>query len=445
MVAQPDGRTPPKRGNTWHKRRVPLAQKVLRSTISHGAKTLWCELAFNWAWNDPVCFPSQDVLSLALGSGKNTLTRWMNELVKVSLVTREKVNREYRYTLAEELPVVLTGDEWRFNNALLTQRVKNSRKEKRNPVREIHDAPRSQSPKQGLGMHEPEITIPVLDEANPQNGDWGLKASPQNGDCERFSIPKMGIATSRMKEEKQDEGEKNKQDELKEECESEIRTSKVGGSGTHGTSRCALGSEATNTVRVNEIIELMDDEAEISPKSNRNKRKRRGPSAALVSGVIRPKVPFPEAIGSSMSDDQVDYDKGPDGIPAWTSADVLRLLSDEAEEKFGPKGSRGLPPRLTSKLSGQIDKAILQIYEPDVVRDMIRLLVWDWETARGVCFPYRPDQKYPDPLSLVQYVKELAPRIETGFSRDTAKRGGVNSYKDLFLDKKDLVNDDDPY
>jgi len=431
--------------NPWRKIRPRLMQQVLRTSLSVGARLLWIELASNWAWNDPVCYPSQDVLALGLGTHRNSVTKWMNELVEAQMVLREKVNREYRYTLAEEVPAALIEEEWKLSNQELTQRGKAKRPARRNSKNRTDDAVRSHAHKTGMETHEDEKPVTQKVEAMHKICDWGPGPMHKICACEPFSCTKYVHATRRMKEEKQDELEKDKQDELKQECELEIRTSKVGGSVTPGTSRFALGGEADKPDRANEISELMDEEDEISPKSNRNKRKRRGASPDLVSGVSRPKLPFPEAIGASVSDDQINYDKGPEGIPVWDAEIVLQLLSDEVEEKFGPKGSRGFPDSLTSKLTGQIDKTVIQKHKPDVVRDMIRLLVWDWETARGVCFPFRRDQKYPDPLSFVQYAKELASRIETGFSRDSAQRGGVNSYRDLFLEKKEREDDDNPY
>ena len=437
MVAEKP--TAPKAGakNTWHKSRARIVQQITRTKLSTGAKLLWIELAMNWAWNDPVCFPSHDVLATGLGVGKNSITRWSRELEAAKLLRRVKVNREQRYYLADAMPDELV-EQWKLSNQVLTQRVKKTRKSKKSD----HDAVRSQSPKEGSSKHDRVLTVPILNEANHQNGDWVQDADPHPGDCEPFSIPKMGIATSTMKHLKQDEEEKKLDERDEAKRESQIHALEVTGVDSHEPSRGALGDEGSEPVRSDEINELMEDEEPIRPKSNNYRGKKRAPDRSFVPTAGRAGKAFPEADTGSVRGERVDL--GPPPPPeSFESPDgLLCVLRDEVQDRFGPV--RSYPLELSTKLRGQFKNALIRKYPPDVLLDMIRVLVWDWEVAREVCFPGR-NTTHPCPLSFVQYAKELAARVDSGFESPGHLRGRRNSYRERFIERQALVDDSDPF
>ena len=96
--------------------------------------------------------------------------------------------------------------------------------------------------------------------------------------------------------------------------------------------------------------------------------------------------------------------------------------------------------------AGKIKRAILTKYEPKVVLRMIRVLVWDWEVAREVCWPPRKEHKFPDVESLVLYRVALSGATITGFDYTGARRGEPNTYYMKYLkDSETTVKSDDPF
>jgi hypothetical protein len=194
-----------------------------------------------------------------------------------------------------------------------------------------------------------------------------------------------------------------------------------------------------------EADELIEEAGGQPSSRPTRKRKPRAGSPALVSGAGHVQRPFPDALGASESPSEIQFDSQPPPPPVEKPMDVLRLLKGEAETRWGKKSTHGYPMDLTGELTGQVKNVLLTKYAPDVILAMTRLLVWDWEVARGACFPFRHGVPYPDVKALVQYAGELASRIETGFDYMRHRRGASNTYHDLFIRKIPFVNDDNPF
>jgi hypothetical protein len=190
---------------------------------------------------------------------------------------------------------------------------------------------------------------------------------------------------------------------------------------------------------------IAEDEPPKASKGFKRKTKPRAPRSNLVSQDDQPLTPFPEAMRSPQDHDGVVFDTPASPPPVETPDEVVLLLRGEMETRWGRDAIKGFPMELTGELSGKIKNSILRKYPPDVIFSMIRCLVWDWEVARGVCFPFRPTARYPETLALVQYAGELASRVTTGFDYMATRRGALNTYHDLFVRKIPFIRDDDPF
>jgi hypothetical protein len=221
-------------------------------------------------------------------------------------------------------------------------------------------------------------------------------------------------------------------------------------------SRSALGNEEStvnggNGTYVKQGVELKYPDGFIEdplPKKvpRRKKRRRKAASDDLVDGVARKACgPFPDSPLASVQPRGATFDPPPPPPPVDSPEDVLELLRGEIEEKFGAEASRGLPMEITGKQQGQIRNTILRKYEPDVILAMVRVLVWDWEMARMVCFPERHTVTYPVLDALLQWTKELAARVSTGFTYTGIRRGAPNSYCALFINRRSRVADENPF
>jgi len=149
--------------------------------------------------------------------------------------------------------------------------------------------------------------------------------------------------------------------------------------------------------------------------------------------------------GGSLSVDQAHFDLGSAPPVLKGPESVLELLRVEVGAKFGKRAAKSVPLELTKVLRGQVTNVILRKYEPEIVLAMIRLLVWDWEVARGVCWPPQKDAKIPDVLSLVKWAGDLATRLESGFKMPSRSRGKHNTYKNLFVLGREWLDDSNPF
>jgi hypothetical protein len=422
----------------WPQRRAEIRKHLRRSTLlSDGAFRVWDELAAGWSWADPVCFPNYAMMAKAMGKHRNTIRKYVDELVEHGLVIRTRKTRGYQFQMIEDIPDQFI-DPFIENKGLREDRRKSKR---------------SRPP-------EPDVMHKMLDITEPDRVSRCTRS--RKSDAQDVGHHIESDAQDVVHHDEQDvvhvdEDEKGKVQKQKKEKgkgkgESPIRVSETEGGMTASPSRCALGNEATEPDgeivsydENHEIEGLIEDPLDQQPR--KFKPKQRAPDPALVSGLRKGGTPFPEAQGAAQSNVLGKSDPGVASPFIETPEGVLALLRGEVEEKWGKRASRGFPFELAKKgkISNQIRSAILRQYTPDVIRDMIRLLVWDWEVARGVCFPYRHDVPFPDLLSLVQYHKELANRVETGFAYPSSKRGSANTYKDLFIDRLERVADDDPF
>ena len=99
---------------------------------------------------------------------------------------------------------------------------------------------------------------------------------------------------------------------------------------------------------------------------------------------------------------------------------------------------------LTGKQRGQIKNTILRKFPPDVVLNLVRLLVWDWEIAKRECFPFRHSVPIPPIDALIQYRETLASAVSTGLSYTGDFRGAENTYRHRYIEGKEKVFEDDP-
>jgi hypothetical protein len=364
----------------------------------------------------------------------------MTELVDLGLVERKRKKRGYSFVLITDVPeaILVTGAK---NNRQISEKV---RRRKSKKVDHGEPAKTHQNRCITEQNEESRHTISVSHDA-PKPVHHNRHDAPNSlcGDAPKLvDVDEAGTSEADEQEEKQIKGKQMR--------EGELHASKTHGGTISRPSRCALGNEHTagangdqmTYAENNEIEGLIEDPNE-SPR--RNKRKRRGADKSLVPSAGRTGTPFPEAQGSPQSVEFQRFDPGAHPMPVDSPESLVWRLKGEVEEKWGSRASRGFQMELPTKLRGQITNAVIRKYPPDVIEDMVRLLVWDWEVARGACFPYRHDVPYPDPLSFVQYAKELASRVESGFDYPSARRGAQNSYKDLFIDKLERVDDDDPF
>jgi len=426
----------------WRKLRIKLVQQVLHLDISALAKTLWVELAMNWCWEGPDCFPGQNALSVVLGIHQNTTSRLMIELVESNLLKRVRAHRGHHITLVTAIPEPLLADEWRFDNRILTQRVKADQKMKRS----ANDAVRSQSPKKGLEVQE--TKKPLTNGVVSQSLLKGLTSEPVTLKVIDQSLLKgMYRSIGKGKPSK----ERNKHSNLKrtrsKTNESVQKSEKDRVRLKNSESREEPRSEEPDVEQktyveperqVIDPSDLMEDPLPIQMQYSKNKRGKRAPSLDLVAssghGLQTASQP-PEGTRTVQA--------GP-SAPMKPQA-VLALLRGEIEEKYGSKPCKDIPYRLTGKLSTQIENIILSIYNPTVVIGMIRVLVWDWEVARTTCFPYRPQISIPTVEALVQYQETLAAAVSTGLTYTGARRGEWKTYRNRYLGDLDLFDDDDPY
>lgn len=424
---------------SWPKRRDEIRKHLRRSTeLSDGAFRVWDELASGWAWNDPVCFPNYAMMAKAMGKHRNTIRKYVDELVELGLVERYRKTRGYEFRLVEDLP-------GRFVDPFVEN--KGLREDRRKSVTDGEPEPEVMNNIVCITEQESEKRCPRSDTSDAQDVVHHNRCDAQA--LVQSDAQHLVHVDEVQKEEEQKQEEENRKGKVR---ELRVRASKTEGGTMRSPSRCALGDEGIDPngeivtySEDNELEGLIEDPLDQAPR--KFKPKQRAPDPALVSGLRKGGTPFPEAQGAPQSDDLQKSDPGVPSPPITSPEDVLALLRDEVREKWGQRATRQFPVELApkGKLTRQIESAILRQYTPDVIRDMIRLVVWDWEVARGVCFPFRHDVPYPDLLALVQYHKELANRIDSGFSHVTGKRGSSNTYKDLFIDKRTRVADDDPF
>ena len=96
---------------------------------------------------------------------------------------------------------------------------------------------------------------------------------------------------------------------------------------------------------------------------------------------------------------------------------------------------------LSAKDKGQLKKSI-SIYEAHQVLDMVRILVWDWETIRTSCFPFMPNRPRPTIENLWRHSGDLFPAINIGIT--DSREGRVSKYYERYVKVTHFVNTEKP-
>jgi hypothetical protein len=403
--------------------------------LSTGAKLLWLELSA-WAWDDPVCFPKQELLEFALKASRFSITRWLKELREHKILTVERQQKGNRYVLAEEIPAKVC-DPARGVNSKLVALVRGHGGSRSDVADSQHvDAPDE---------------IPMCDPATSDVADLQHDSDPHVAGMQHSNVADLQHASEVHQGKYVHEEEEVDQQEVKRESPQETPASKTSDSSSGGTPRCAREHEGRKENHPNEEISTYEDGEpqvvdqqgftnEKPPEMQRRRRKRtkRAPDENLVT---LPGEGLRTASGDPHCTNEVEVSPPPPHEPE----DVLRLLRGEIEEKYGSRACRGIPHDLTKKQRGQLRNAILKKFTPDVVISMIRVLVWDWEVARTTCFPFRHQAPIPTIEAFVQYQEILSSAVTTGLKYDGARRGEWNTYSSRYLQDENPIDDDDPF
>jgi biotin operon repressor len=435
----------------WFENRLKLSTAIRRTRdISDSAYKLWAELAFGWAWNEPACFPSVATLAAATGKTTRTVFRMLKELEEHGLLVRSKQGNGNKYTLASTIPPKLQGAV--LDNRKIVQKVKEQ------GLQAFEDPHQESCPDdwavshQEAGVGTDDVTKmshrSLGEDVTRMSCSYVTKMSPtpsrdvMNSSHHPPDLCDTDVTGSIDVQEKYLSPEEKYGNGKREPAPASPASSVL--SGMRDLSRASRGNEGSTDAGMAEADDLIAEAGGPSRPTRKRVKPRKG-SPALVSGDGRARAPFPEAQGGSQSASDVQFDAPPPPPPVEAPEDVLRLLKGEAETRWGKQATHGYAMELSGELRGKVTNVLLRKYPPDVILAMVRLLVWDWEVARGVCFPFRKDVRYPDLLSLVQYAAELASRIETGFDYMATRRGALNTYHDLFIRKIPFIPDDDPF
>lgn len=412
----------------WIDDRFKINEAVRRyKGLSSDAYKLWAELAFGWSWDGPSCYPNYEVIAQALGWPRNRVALRIKELTSNGLIECQRRSFGYRYVLVVDLPEKFW--ESSLNNRDLVKDLR-ARKSKRRKKRDAstgmdHDAPHDAYP---YGHHDASTGV---------HQDRSDASTGMDHDVH------TGVDPYKQMKKEADEHQEEADEWEEEPAPASPASSDL--SGMTDDSRASRGNEGSTDADMAEAEDLLE-EAEGPPVRKSRRKKQRAGSPALVSGSASPRVPFPDAPRASQSASGVQFDAEPPPPPVETPEDLVWLLKGEIQRKWSDEHALvGFAEELSGKLRGQLTNTILRKYTADVILKMVRVLVWDWEVARGVCFPFKKDLRYPTTESLVQYAGELAARINTGFDYMATRRGALNTYHDLFIRKIPFIQDDDPF
>lgn len=118
------------------------------------------------------------------------------------------------------------------------------------------------------------------------------------------------------------------------------------------------------------------------------------------------------------------------GLPDTPQA-ILERLRTEIREKYGDREASGVDRALSGKEIGQL-KTVLKKHDPQVILNMIRLLVWDWEVVREAHFPTAKGVSLPAIKHLIRYRTELASNIDYGYEWSGQQRGASKTYRNRY-------------
>lgn len=418
----------------WAKHRSVILAHISRSRkVNNAAFRLWYEIAFGWAWGgENSAFPKVEMLAKALGKGRTTILRGLDDLEALGLITRDRQSHGNVYQLPIECPEALKSS---ITNANIAASVRGRKSKKKTqgdvPKTTHHDAATVSADVSFSGPCD----VPLMGHHPPCD-------VPLSG---HHDVPLMGHQCKYIKE-SFIKKEKLKKGNLGDPAD-HPHSDSVFSEGS--PSRSALGNEHATQDRDQRSYNESDENKGLSeiacPEGPRSRSKQGfGSSEEIPRSDLAVKT-LSGSTGASQRDDHIKSEVGVQSTLVESPTGLLRRLRDEVERRWGARALRGFPSEITPKLAGQIKGVILGRYSPDVIEDMIRLVVWDWEVARGECFPFRKEDRYPSLLALIQYAEVLAGKITTGFLYPSHSRGAVNTYRDLFIEKKEIVDDDDPY
>lgn len=424
----------PDRKNANDKHRREQEDLVRRSPVlSDGAVRLWTELYRGWAWDGKACFPSQETLANALGWSESRVKRRLKELINVGLVARDRTGRNNRYRLVQEIPASVC-DPNRLINTHLSSFHRAASSEGNRSENDLSD------------RSNPDIRSTTFDLSDRSNPD----IREVNSDLSDRSILTPKAGTSKQVQVKQVQRSHRERDAFArdEEPYSEGEPEESQGRSSLGDeTKPSPSTEEKEVTSKNEIEELMTEEDE-KPKKKRGRKSKtviRNPNSRTRRGPGIPGVPEarPARTGSAEPVQGSEFDEASPPPPNSPEA-ILRLLWAETRAKYGEDAASTMPLGLTAKDKKNLQRVVIDRYEPRVVLDMIRLLVWDWEVIRVTCFPPREEVNYPLPEHLVLYRESLGGNTTTGYARVENLRGEARTYASRYLSNKP-VDPDDPF
>ena len=392
--------------------------------ISDGAKLLWIELQRGWAWDDLTCDPAQETLAFALGWSIRRVKRRLAELVGHGLVIVERndIHTRNSYTLAEKIPEDLCDPKRLINRILLQLK-------------------REMMEKQGTDLSR---ALANLDKQGTELSRGTGQNCPVAGD---ETVPWQGTEVSRKDELHQDEL-------IEDELLKKQPQKRLQSSNSDSSSEASKNQEepANFSDEVDDPIPMVESDSgkkrrrcSICKEPGHNsrscsKKATRGKRASTLlefedKSLVTKTTP-------AVPSDNYEQAKPP---PPKTPDDLLELLRSEVVEKYGAGEAKKIPYELTGEETGKLRNIILTKYDPDVVIDMIRVLVWDWEVVRNT-WPPRPEDKLPKVSAIWVYHETLSSATGVGFPRTGSQRGGRNTYAARYLNKGGpSIQDDLPF
>jgi hypothetical protein len=385
-------------------------QLIRRSPVlSNGAKLLWLELSA-WAWDDPTCFPKQELLILV-----------------------RRLRHGNQYSLAEEIPKEVCDPARGLN----TELVRILREQGH-----VAETPHQDAESGSEMLHER-----TSDVAETPHDPQGHVAETPHPNVAKTPHP---IDEVHQREDVQAEEEV---DELKmDESRNSTRPSKSNPEPSEASARCARDCEGNqantsqhekqktyvpDTPQPEDPSELMEDP---QTQVRRNRRGKNAPDPGLIARTLPGK-----GLGNAGKPSEGQKVVGASSPPPFKAKDVLALLRGESESKYGADVCADMPFNLNGKQRTQVENVLLNVFKPATVISMVRLLVWDWEVARSSIFPYKPHAKLPTIEALIQYQETLASSVSTGLRYDGTKRGNWNTYKSRYLSDTGPTEPDDPF
>lgn len=412
-----------------------LNRRLVRRSpvLTNGAKVLWLELD-DWAWDGVVCFPSQKLLMIATGSKRSSIFRHLKELKAAKILAVGRQQKGNRYIFPVEIPFDVC-DPARAINANLVSECRGATSASSDVPKMAHGETRVEKP--CTENDTSDVSKMAHDPPTRCSDNDTSHVSKMAHDDDEVLLKEVQEEKEREVQEKEEEPAFRKGTQANQKLEGDLELVKQ----NEGSTTDEIPSNPKQRVRlkaqVEDPSELMEDPTPKKPPKRRPRKKR-----APDKGIVTTKGEARRAVsGRSGSTKSVEVSPPPPKRPE----DVLRLLRDEIDEKYGSKGVKGLLIELSPKEKKQASNVLLSRFAPDVVISMIRVLVWDWEVARSTCFPYRHGTPFPTFEALIQYQELLSSAVTTGLKRDGANRGIRNTYRRRYLKDATPIKKVDPF